>query len=84
MGTILEVPIIRTIIFWGLYWGPLNPKPNMFSRGEGTVFQIFGLGHVNVKTLMGLGFRGCQSYGPFFGIPIIIRHLIFRVPKKGS
>ena len=22
-GTILEVPIIRTIIFWGLYWGPL-------------------------------------------------------------
>ena len=22
-GTILGVPIIRTIIFWGLYWGPL-------------------------------------------------------------
>ena len=21
-GTILEVPIIRTIIFWGLFWGP--------------------------------------------------------------
>ena len=21
-GTILGVPIIRTIIFWGLYWGP--------------------------------------------------------------
>ena len=25
---------------------------------------------------------GCQNYGPFC-IPIIIRHLIFRVPKKG-
>ena len=25
---------------------------------------------------------GCQNYGPFLG-PIIIRHLTFRVPKKG-
>ena len=22
-GTILGVPIIRTIVFWGLYWGPV-------------------------------------------------------------
>ena len=22
-GTLLRVPIIRTIVFWGLYWGPL-------------------------------------------------------------
>ena len=22
MGTFLGVPIIRTIVFWGLYWGP--------------------------------------------------------------
>ena len=22
-GTILVVPIIRTIVYWGLYWGPL-------------------------------------------------------------
>ena len=22
-STILGVPIIRTIVFWGLYWGPL-------------------------------------------------------------
>ena len=21
-GTILRVPIIRTIVFWGVYWGP--------------------------------------------------------------
>ena len=26
---------------------------------------------------------GCQNYGPFW-IPVIIRHLILRVPKKGS
>ena len=23
MGTILGVTVIRTIVFWGLYWGPL-------------------------------------------------------------
>ena len=23
MGTFLGVPIVRTIVFWGLYWGPL-------------------------------------------------------------
>ena len=23
MGTLLGVPIIRVIVFWGLYWGPL-------------------------------------------------------------
>ena len=23
-GTILGVPIIRTIVFWGVYWGPFN------------------------------------------------------------
>ena len=22
-GTILRIPIIRIIVFWGLYWGPL-------------------------------------------------------------
>ena len=25
---------------------------------------------------------GCQNYGPFW-VPSTIRHLIFRVPKKG-
>ena len=33
--------------------------------------------------LVGSGLGGCQNYGPFFGIPSIIRNLIFRVPKKG-
>ena len=29
-GTILGVPIIRTIVFWGLYWGSLIlRKPNV-------------------------------------------------------
>ena len=26
---------------------------------------------------------GCQNHGSFKGSPIIIRHLLFRVPKKG-
>ena len=26
---------------------------------------------------------GCQNYGPFFWVLNIIRHLLFRVPKKG-
>ena len=25
---------------------------------------------------------GCQNYGPFFGVPNIVRHLLFRVPQK--
>ena len=25
---------------------------------------------------------GCQNYGPF-GVPNIVRHLLFRVPKTG-
>ena len=32
MGTILGVPIIGTVVFWGLYWGPLfwgNYKINL-------------------------------------------------------
>ena len=23
VGTLLGAPIVRTIVFWGLYWGPL-------------------------------------------------------------
>ena len=26
---------------------------------------------------------GGQDYGPFFWVPTIVRHLVFRVPKKG-
>ena len=31
-GTLLRVPIIRIIVFWGLYWGPLifGKLPNVF------------------------------------------------------
>ena len=30
-GTYLGVPIIRTIVFWGLYWGPLILGSGSFS-----------------------------------------------------
>ena len=35
-----------------------------------------------METIMMGYMGGCQNYGPFW-VPIIIRHLIFRVPKKG-
>ena len=31
----------------------------------------------------GLYMGGCENYGPF-GVPIIIRHLVLRVPQKGT
>ena len=37
-------------------------------------------GFIDFKTHLG----GCQNYGSFLGwVPIILRHLVFRVPKKG-
>ena len=42
MGTILQVPIIRIIIFWCLYWGPL----------------ILGNYHLGVWGCRGVGCRG--------------------------
>ena len=46
-----------------------------------------GLGHMESATnrghFLGSYMRDCQNYGPFC-IPIIIRHLILRVPKKGQ
>ena len=36
-----------------------------------------------VDGLMGCDMGGCQNYGPLFSIPIIIRHLISRVPQRG-
>ena len=45
-GTILGVPIIRIIIYWGLYWGP-----SIFYFGK-LPFGAWGLG------FKGLGFKG--------------------------
>ena len=43
-------------------------------------FRVQGLGFRAGKKKAHLG--GCQNYGPFW-IPIIVRHVIFGVPKKG-
>ena len=32
-GTILGVPIIRIIVFWGLYWVPLFWEPTILALG---------------------------------------------------
>ena len=32
-GTFLGVPIIRTMVFWGLYWGPLSRETTISFAG---------------------------------------------------
>ena len=40
-GTLLGVPIIRTIVFWGLYWGPLilGNYHIVLSNNQGYLFR---------------------------------------------
>ena len=59
-GTLLGVPVIRTIIFWGLYWGPLIlgnyhveiPRDNrrlsigMTTCGASMLFCIIGVVYI--------------------------------------
>ena len=45
MGTFLGVPIIRTIVFWGLYWGA----------------PVLGNYHMNMRSMRGLWPLGCGS-----------------------
>ena len=45
MGTFSRVPIIRTIVFWGLYWGPpILGNYHIRLRGLSLRFRISGLG----------------------------------------
>ena len=46
MGTFLGVPIIRTIVFWGLYWGsPILGNYHMDINGKenGDYYVGFGV-----------------------------------------
>ena len=45
-------------------------------------YGLKALGHQNLSPQVDRPMGGCQNYGPFW-VPIIIRHLLFRVPKKG-
>ena len=53
MGTLLGVPIIRTIVSWGLYWGPLILETTVSThigyRLEGPGFRVQGLGSVGFR-----------------------------------
>ena len=44
LGTILGAPIIRTIIFWGLYWGPL-----ILGNYKISLFHIFRVPTASIK-----------------------------------
>ena len=55
MGTILEVHVIRIIIYWGLYWGPLilvtSPVPaSHYLDGQGDLVSglIMGISGVSI------------------------------------
>ena len=68
--TILGVPIIRTIVFWGLYWGPLilgdyhflkmeHASNTYLSSGQNWMGALGCLGFPKAshRKLHGLGFR---------------------------
>ena len=43
LGTLLGVPVIRTIVFWGLYWGPLilgNYHLGLYGRKVGALVRV--------------------------------------------
>ena len=53
-----------------------------FFPGDQAARGLGACSRAMLKLDMGLNMNGCQNYGPFLG-PIIIRHLIFRGPKRG-
>ena len=54
----MGVPIIRTLIFWGLYWGPpILGNYQMFRVGQRLGFK-FGLGKVKGSGLARFFRRG--------------------------
>ena len=70
-GTSLGVPILRTVVFWGLYWGPLNlghyhiPQYTkiLIARIPGKVPLILGKPYMG--TYIGISI-GVHSQGTFF------------------
>ena len=38
-GTIVGAPIMRTIVYWGLYWGPPILGNSHISNGESISFE---------------------------------------------
>ena len=68
-GTILEVPIIRIILFWGLYWGP-SISGNYHTQNKPEV-RIYGL--KGLQILHFIGFSTSTKYGTEDGMsfPVI-------------
>ena len=52
-GTLLGVPIIRTIVFWGLYWGPpyFGKLPYHFGGYSTESFAKLGQFDLNTATI---------------------------------
>ena len=60
-GTILGVPGIRTIVFWGLYWGP--PILGNYQMSKSLRAPVFGVWRAGRKSggLKGLGSRSLAA-----------------------
>ena len=60
-GTTLGVPIIKIIVFWGLYWGPLNSPGHDIRRSGNPDLVVLGVGaggcSFGSKAVSGLGLR---------------------------
>ena len=55
------------------------------AKASGSAFGVYRVEGQSVRHRVAyscFAMGGCQNYGPFL-VPIIIRHIIFRVPKKG-
>ena len=55
------------------------------AKASGSAFGVYRVEGQSVRHRVAyscFAMGGCQNYGPFL-VPIIIRHMIFRVPKKG-
>ena len=46
-GTFLGIRIIRIIVFWGLYWGPLTLGNYHVEHASGLCFPVFSLKNVS-------------------------------------
>ena len=63
-GTYLGVPIIRTIVYWGLYWGTLILGNYHFGVQQKVRGLRFGA--------LGLGFQGLGLRVPAFGFKDVL------------
>ena len=77
MGTILGVPVIRIIVFWSLYWGPL-----IFGRLPYSGLETSPAFHCRSKLTMRFQVRG--SWGLGFRLEGSVEEMMRKLAALGS